>query len=234
MLEQIFLNQQLGPLGITNFLRHALHWGVAQGYSLEVLLLLLLLPLALSVVAIGRYLIGFQGLGLFTPVMMGVVFLATGLASGLLLFLVILLMEILVIFLLRRLKIHFMAKMALVLLIVCLVLLPLLLLLTRFRFNSVNLFNSALMPILILILIGENLAEVQLRKTPRKALRATLETLILASLAFFVLNSLVLQRMVLLYPETMIVLVAILDIWVGQFAGLRLLEYHRFRKLLQK
>lgn len=232
MLEEIFLNQQLGLLGITNFLRHAIHWGVAQGYSLEVLILLLLLPLALTLVAIARYLIGFQGLGLFTPVMIGVVFLATGIVPGLLLFLVILLIEILVILLLRRLKIHFMAKMALVLLIVCIGLLPILLL--SLRLGTSNLFNSALIPILILILIGENLAEVQLRKTPRKALRATLETLILASLAFFVLNSLVLQRMVLLYPEAMIVLVAILDIWVGQFAGLRLLEYHRFRKLLKK
>lgn len=232
MLEEIFFNQQLAPLGITNFLRQAIHWGVAQGYSLEVLILLLLLPLALSVVAVGRYLIGLQGLGLFTPVMMGVAFLTTGIAPGLLLFLVILLIEILVIFLLRRLKIHFMAKMALVLLIVCVGLLPIFLL--SLRLGTSNLFNSALIPILILILIGENLAEVQLRKTPRKALRATIETLILASLAFFVLNSIVLQRMVLLYPEAMVILVAILDIWIGQFAGLRLLEYHRFRKLLKK
>jgi len=232
MLEEIFLNQQLGPLGITNFLRHAIHWGVAQGYSLEVLILLLLLPLALSVVAIGRYLIGLQGLGLFPPVMLGVVFLALGIIPGLLLFLVILLIEILVIFLLKRLKIHFMAKMALVLLVACLGLLPIFLLILKLGVS--NLFNSAFIPILILILIGENLAEVQLRKTPRKAFRATIETLILASLAFFVLNSLVLQKMMLLYPEAMIVLVAILDIWVGRFAGLRLLEYHCFRKLLKK
>jgi len=232
MFEQIFLNQQLGPLGLTNFLRHALHWGVAQGYSLDLLILILLLPVALTAVAIGRYLIGLQGLGLFPPVMMGLIFLSTGIVPGLLLFIVILLVEILIIFLLRRLKIHFMAKMALVLLVVCLVLLPVLLLPLRLKMPL--LFNSALIPILLLILISENLAEVQLRKTPRKALRATLETLILASLAFFVLNSLVLKRMMLLYPEAMMVLVAILDIWVGQFAGLRLLEYHRFRKVLKK
>ncbi len=144
----------------------------------------------------------------------------------------ILLIEILVILLLRKIKIHFIAKMALVLLIVCLGFLPLLLLLTRF--NSANLFNSALIPILILILIGENLAEVQLRKTPKKAIRATIETLILASLAFFTLDSMALKRMMLLYPEAMVILVAILDIWIGQFTGLRLLEYRRFRKLLKK
>jgi hypothetical protein len=232
MLEEIFFNQQLGSLGITNFLRYAIHLGVSQGYSLEFLLLLLLLPLALGVVSLGRYLIGLQGLGLFTPVMMGVAFLSTGLVPGLIFFLLTFLLEILVIFFLRRLKIHFMAKMALVLLLVCLILLPLLLFLGRFNYTA--LFNSALIPILILILVGENLAEIQLRKTPRRAVRAVLETLVLSSLAFWVLSSLVLQRIVLLYPEAVVILTIALDIWVGQFVGLRLLEYHRFRKVLKK
>ncbi len=232
MLEEIFLNQQLGFLNITNFLRHALHWGVNQGYSLQVLISLLLLPLALSLVALVRYLIGFQGLGLFLPLIIGVAFSATGLTFGLLLFLTILLVEILVIVLLRRLKIHFMAKMALVLAVVCLILLSLLFLLVKVRgvFN----FNLTLVPLLILILVGENLAEIQLRKTPLKALRATLETLILASLVFFVLNSFVLQKIALLYPEAMMFLVIILDIWIGHFTGLRLLEYRRFRRLFKK
>jgi len=29
MIEEVFLNQNLGPLGLTNFLRHAIHWGVS-------------------------------------------------------------------------------------------------------------------------------------------------------------------------------------------------------------
>ena len=232
MLEQLFLNQTLGPLGMTNFLRHTFHWGVAQGYSLDFLILILLLPLALTAVALARYLIGIQGLNLFTPIIMAATFLATGIIPGLLLFLVILLIEILVILLLRRLKIHFAAKMALVLLIACLGFLPLLFLSLSLRVSF--LLNFSLTPILILILIGENLAEVQLRKTPKKAFRAVLETLILASLAFAVLNSMVLKRVMLLYPEAMIILIAILDIWIGQFTGLRLLEYRRFRKLLKK
>ena len=232
MLEEIFLNQQFGPIGATNFLRHAIHAAVNQGYSLEVLILILLLPLAVTLVALARYLVGIQGLGIFIPVMMAVVFLSTGILPGLFLFIGILLIEVLVILLLRRLKIHFTAKMALVLLVVCLGFLPLLLLSTKL--NLTSLFNSALIPILILILIGENVAEAQLRKNPKKAIRATVETLILSSLAFFVLSSPALRKMILLYPEAMILLVAILDIWIGQFTGLRMLEYRRFRKLLKK
>jgi len=232
MFEQILANQQLGSLGPTNFLKYAIHWLVWQGVSPELVVLILLLPLMVTLITIARYFVGIQGLGIFTPVMLGVVFLSTGIGPGIFLFLAVLLIEILVIFLLRKIKIHFMAKMALVLLIVCLGFFPLLLL--SLKFNPPSLFNSSLIPILILILIGENLAEVQLRKTPKKAIRATVETLILASLAFFVLNSAGLRKMTLLYPEAMIILIAILDIWMGQFTGLRLLEYRRFRKLLKK
>lgn len=232
MLEEIFLNQQLGSLGITNFLRQTIHWGVAQGYSLEFLLLLLLLPLAVSLVAVARYLIGIQGLGFFTPAMIAVAFLATGIVPGLIIFLAILLIEILAIWLLKRLKIHFMAKMSLVLLIGCLVFMPFLFLFLRFQ--AAVFLNSALVPVLILVLIGENLAEVQLKKTPKKAIRATLETLFLASLSFLILNAVFLKKMMLLYPELMIILIIVLNLWIGQFIGLRLIEYHRFRKLLKK
>lgn len=86
MIEQIFLNQILGPLGITNFLRYAIHWGVAQGYSLDFLILILLLPLALTVVALARYLIGIQGLNFFAPIIIAVVFLPIGIIPGMILF----------------------------------------------------------------------------------------------------------------------------------------------------
>jgi len=232
MIEQIFLNQNLGPLGLTNFLRYAIHWGVAQGYSLDLLLLILLLPLALTVVAIVRYLIGLQGLGLFPPLIMAVSFLKTGLWSGLILFLVILLAEILMILVFRKLKIHFMAKMALVLLPVCLLIFLSLFLVARFNFQFV--FNSSTVAVLVLLLTGENLAEIQLRKSFKKGTRAMLETFLLAILAFLVLQSLIFQKLMLLSPEALLFLTVAIDLWIGHFTGLRLLEYRRFRKLLKK
>ena len=125
MLEELFSNQILGPLEITNFIKHAIHWGVAQGYSLEFLILILLLPLSLTATALARYLIGIQGLNLFAPIIIAVAFLPIGFFPGLILFLVIFLIETLAILILRRLKIHFAAKMALVLSIACFGFLPL-------------------------------------------------------------------------------------------------------------
>ena len=125
-----------------------------------------------------------------------------------------------------------MAKMSLVLLIGCLTFMPFIFL--SLRFQAAVFLNSALVPVLILILIGENLAEVQLKKTPKKAIRATLETLFLASFSFFILNAFFLRKMMLLYPELMMIFTIGLNLWIGHFTGLRLIEYRRFRKLLKK
>jgi len=232
MLLELLQSQDLGTLGPINFLKHALYWAVNQGFPLEFLVLILLLPLAVSLVVLLRYLVGIQGLGIFTPVMMGVVFLDTGLVPGIVLFLIILLFEILAIYLLRRFKIHFRAKMSLVLLMICFCFFPLLVLFQRFNFQPI--FGSALTSILVLILLGENLAETQFRKPPQKITKITIENLILAALSFFVLNSFFLRKMAVLYPELTILAALFINIIVGRFTGLRLLEHHRFRKLLKK
>ncbi len=232
MLNEIFINQQLNSLGLTNFLRYAIHWLVSQGFSLELLILVLLLPLSATLMAFVRYFVGLQGLGIFAPLMMGVIFLSTGLVPGVILFLFILLIEVLFIYALRSLKIHFLAKMALILLIVCLGFFLILLLVPKF--NLQPLFNFSLIPILVLIILGENLAEIQVRTSFKSGLGAVIETLILATLVFFVLSATLLRKMMLLYPEAMILMIVVLDLAIGHFSGKRLLEYRRFKHLLKK
>ncbi len=232
MLLELLNSQDLGSLGPINFLKHALYWAVNQGFPLELLVLILLLPLAVSLVVLVRYLVGIQGLGIFTPVMMAVAFLSIGLIPGILLFLIILLIEIFAIYLLKRFKIHFLSKMSLVLLIICFCFFPLLVLFQKFNFQV--LFNSSSTSILVLILLGENLAEAQFKKPPKKITMVTAENLVLAALSFGVLNSFFLKKMVIFYPELIVLIALFINIIVGRFTGLRLLEYRRFRRLLRK
>lgn len=232
MLLELLNSQDLGSLGPINFLKHALYWAVNQGFPLELLVLILLLPLAVSLVVLVRYLVDIQGLGIFTPVMMAVAFLSIGLIPGILLFLIILLIEIFAIYLLKRFKIHFLSKMSLVLLIICFCFFPLLVLFQKFNFQV--LFNSSLTSILVLILLGENLAETQFKKPLKKITIITAENLVLAALSFGVLNFFFLKKMVIFYPELMVLIALFINIMVGRFTGLRLLEYRRFRRLLRK
>jgi hypothetical protein len=99
--------------------------------------------------------------------------------------------------------------------------------------NLKGLVEINIFPILLLVLLAETFIEVQITRTTRSAMEMTVETLVLALLSFFVLSIEALQEWVLLHPETTILGIAFLDIVIGRYSGLRLLERWRFRDLLQ-
>jgi hypothetical protein len=184
---------------------------------------LLLLPLAASIVAAARYVVGVRGLGVFIPLVVAVIFLMLGIGPGLVTFLLILAVATLSRLILRRLKIHYLARMSLILWFVTLAVL---------FFDATN-FTLAVFPILILILLAENFVEVQITQSATRAIRLTVETLLLSVGCFALFNWAWLQKIALAQPEIFLGATLVLNLLIGRFAGMRLLEYHRFRRLLK-
>jgi hypothetical protein len=205
-----------------HFLRQGVSLAQGAGLADSAIAAFLLLPLATAFIAAARYLIGLRGLGLFIPIMFSVVFLLVGLPSGLGLFLLIVATATLVRFLLHGLKIHYLARLALVIWFVSL---------TVFLFA--NTFDFQLLPLMILVLLSENLVEIQISQGSRRALRLTLETLLLAIICFGLFSWPFLQRFALGEPELLLLATLLINLLVGRFAGMRLLEYQRFGGLLK-
>lgn len=214
--------QQLGSLGLTNFLKHAVRLAVESGVSLETVALLLIFPLAISLIAAARYLIGIRGFGVFTPAMLAVAFLATGSSKGIVLFLIIVAVATLARLITKGLRIHYLARMALLLWFVCLGVLFYLMWLPLPVYS-----------VLILILLAESFIEVQIGKNLSEAVGVTVETFILALGTLGLLQWHWLRQAVLSQPELVVLLTAVFDLLIGRFTGLRLLEYKRFRRLLK-
>lgn len=91
--------------------------------------------------------------------------------------------------------------------------------------------NLSIFPLLLLVLLAETFIDVQSRRSVDQAVEMTVETLLLATISYFVMELEVVQRFVLLNPELTVVGVAVFNIFMGKFSGLRLLEYWRFRDL---
>jgi hypothetical protein len=204
------------------FLQAGVAQAQAAGLSNTVIAAFLLLPLAAAIISAARYLIGLRGLGLFTPMMFSVVFLLVGLTSGLALFFLIVGAATLARLLLHRLKIHYLARMALVIWFVAFV-----------AFLLAAVFNFQFLPLMILVLLSENLVEVQISQSSRRAFRLTLETLLLALTCFGLFSWSLFHRLALQEPELLLAATLVLNLFIGRFAGLRLFEYHRFRRLLK-
>ncbi|MDH4247478.1 MAG: transglutaminase, partial [Deltaproteobacteria bacterium] len=99
---------------------------------------------------------------------------------------------------------------------------------------SVGLFDLAhitLFPIAILAITAERFALIETEQGFGKALKITLATLVVIAAAYVVMNSLFLQSLILAFPELLLVVMAI-NLWLGKWIGLRVVEFIRFRKLI--
>lgn len=215
-------------------IQFAIRNALAQGVPIDNIVLLLLLPLVAAIIAGSRHLIGLRGFGIFLPAALSAVFVATGPVVGIGLFLVIVAVSTLSRMLLRRakVKLQYLPRMALILLVVVLAVLGVLFAGPQF-FGRRELAEVSIFPVIILVLLAEDFARAQLGKSIRVAISLTIETLILALISFVFLSFIPLQEFAILNPEVYLILVLGLDMFLGTYSGLRLLEIWRFRKLLR-
>lgn len=205
---------------------------ITSGVSEETIVLLVLLPLVASIVGAARHLIGFRGFGIFIPTAIAVAFFKTGIGTGILIFLAILLLASIGRQALRRLRLHYLPRMALMLWLVTLGILGLVLASPYLGLSQLTMIS--IFPIVILILLAEEFIAVQIGKSFREAARMTMETIIIALAGYFILSLKILHSLALTNPHWLVLTPLILNLLIGRFTGLRLLEYRRFRRLLGK
>lgn len=232
-LEMLLKNQQVGPTWPWNPVKVAIRGAVDSGVPANTIVLLLLLPIVAFVIAFSRNVVGIRGFGIFMPAALSVVFVATGPVVGIVVFLVIVVVSTAVRLLLRKVKLRlqYLPRMAFILWGVVLGVLGVLFTAPYLRYPDLS--NVSIFAILIMILLAEDFTRVQLGKSAKTALGLTFETLILALISFLFLTLQPLQNYVLLNPEASLIGVAVLDLVLGKYTGLRAMEFYRFRKLIK-
>ena len=235
----MFTSQQLGALSAVNFLRYGILHAIEAGVPQNTIVLLLLFPLIVTLIAAARHLFGLRGFGIFTPAVIAVAFLSTGLALGLGLFLGTLAIAAVSRASTRVLKLQYLPRLSLLILFISIGLLAAFLLVPitqglTFAGQRLDLKGAGIFPILLLILLTETFISAEISHGVRFALRITVETLFLAVISYLIMDLKIIQSWVLFHPEATIISLAAGNILLGRFTGLRLLEYWRFRELLRK
>jgi len=130
---------------------------------------------------------------------------------------------------LKKLRLLYLPRVALVLTLVSFAMLALLSASTYYR--TLNLIGVSIFPILILIVLVEEFVKVQMEEGTKTATFITTETLAIAIVGYYVVQTSFVRNFVLSYPEIVLITVLINYI-LGRWHGLRLLEYYRFRNVL--
>ena len=230
ILEQYVMEKIQGPLTPFNFIQWSIRSAVMKGVPTNTIVLVLMFPLVAAIIAASRHLIGLRGFGIFTPAIVAVGFLATGLTAGFILFFTIILVATAARVLIRRLHLPYMPRTSLLLWVVSVTVLVILLLSPYLNLQDIA--NLSIFPILLMVLLAETFIEVQNKRSRAEAMEMTLETLLLAVFCYFIMNLEFVQKLIIINPEITLLGVAVFNIFLGKFGGLRLMEYWRFRKIL--
>lgn len=214
-----------------NVLQHIIRRAVNKGVPANTLVLLLLFPVTATLIAIFRHVIGLRGFGVYTPAVLAVAFLSTGLWIGLLFFGLVFAITTIGKSLLARLRLQYLPRTALLIWFVSLSMFSFMVLAPEISLSNVAVVG--IFPILVLVLLSENFLEAEQMGSFRGAMQLTLETLFLAGISALFMRTLAVQEFVILHPEFTILSVFVMNVLVGRYTGLRVMELLRFRSVME-
>lgn len=222
----------IGSLTWHNPLQHLIRQAITNGLPANIIVLMLLFPLIASLIAISRHIIGLKGFGVFIPAVLSVAFVSTGVLTGVIIFIAVLVAATIARFITKPLRLPLLPRTAMLLWVVSLFVMLLLIgssWLTASTLSTLNIF-----PILIVMLLTENFMSTQLFSSQKEALSITFETLLVAVICALLINIEFVQQFVLLRPELSLLAVAAVNLIIGRYTGLRLLEKTRFQSIIEE
>ncbi|MGM0622676.1 MAG: inactive transglutaminase family protein [Campylobacterota bacterium] len=189
---------------------------------------LLILPLGALMVVFLRIFVGLKTSGTFMPVLIAVAFMQTSFVSGLVSFVLIVIFGLMIRTYLSYLNLLMVARISAIIVIV--VFLVGLLSALGYKLGYNTGMSVAFFPIIIISWTIERMSIVWEEEGPNEVLIQGIGSLIVASLAYFVMSIDFLNHLTFNFPEINLVVLGII-LLLGRYSGYRLSEFYRFRNM---
>lgn len=203
----------------------------SAGISLGMLSTVLVIPLGALITIIFRNVIGVKLFGTFLPALIAYSFIGTGFLWGMGIFVIIIFVGAILNIWLDKLKLLHTPRLTVIMVFTAIVLVTL----GYWGISSGSnpIAHSFFFPLAILSVTIEKFFNLSRDKGIKEALTLLIWTLIAVSICFYVMNSLFLQMLIVVLPETYLLILAA-ALYLGHWTGLRVSELYRFRSVLFK
>lgn len=241
--EYEIINASTGKIRAWNFMSYFVNFLVNKGIPDNTIALLLLLPIIATVVAIMKQVVGITTFGIYTPSIITLSFLVIGMPIGLLTLFTAISIGAISRPILKRVRMLFIPKMAIVLTVVSLALFLILILSTYLELFNAEFLSIAIFPMVILSTLVEKFISVKTEKGLSSASILMAETVFVSIIAYFIVGGEInlgitnfkfdaIKIFTLAHPEIIFLLIFV-NLFLGKWSGVRLLEYIRFREVLR-
>lgn len=202
---------------------------LSHGMSSQIVILLLILPFIATILAFLKQVVGITTFGLFTPSIVALSLLALGWQIGIAFLLFILITGYMTRSVMKKWRMLYIPKVAIILTVVSITLMILLAAATAF---GLTFSRDTVFILLIMSTLAESFLNVKTNEGLYSAILGVGETLLAALLCVFIVQWSLLQSLVLAFPE-IILLTILINAGLGKWTGLRLVEYFRFREVFK-
>lgn len=228
-IDHLIVDESTTGIRPWNLLSSLTNYMLTHGVSSQTVTLLLMLPIIATILAFFKQVIGITTFGLYTPSIVALSFLALGWKIGLLFLLFILIAGYATRQFMKRWRLLYIPKVAIILTIVSL---TVLLLLGIGAFLNITLSGDTIFVLLIMSTLAESFLTVKAEEGWKNAVIGIGETVLAALVCVFIVQLSFLQSLILAYPE-LIALTILINIFLGKWTGLRLVEYLRFQEVFK-
>lgn len=212
------------------FMSYFINYMINHGVPSNTIRLVLVLSVIVTVISFMKQVVGLDTLGVYTPSMLAISFIALDIRFGLFILLVILLVSLLTRRFIKRFRMMYIPRMAVMMIVVSVLILLLLLFATVFNISQI--VALSIFPMFLLISVVERCISLVGDKGLKTASEIMFEVILVSIIAYFVADSASVRTMMLAYPELVLVLLVV-NGFLGRWKGLRIIEYIRFREVFR-
>ena len=207
-------------------------WLINNGVQEDMLKLLVAICLLSTIVSITRYLIGTKTYGIYAPVVLAIAYSYSGLKYGLVITAVVILFSLLSYSILKKIRMHYITRIAANYCMLAMGLLLLLLIVDRYGLGLENMNNVEPLALISIVALSDFFTKQQIKKSLKITSMSLIGTMTVATIGWYVIS----RDFVSTYFINNLILIPLLlgiNILLGQFKGLRLKDRVRFNPVVK-
>lgn len=208
-------------------------WILENGISSQTLELLVAITLLATIVSIARYIFGSKTYGIYAPVILAIAYSYTGLKYGLSVTVIVILTTLLSYSILKRVRMHYITRIAINYCMLSISLVIFFLIIDQYGLGLENMSQIPPLAFISIATLSDFFIKQYVQKSFKTSLTILLSTLIVSTIGWYVITRNHISGYIINNLWIVPVLI-IINIFIGQFKGLRIKDYFRFKSITKE
>ncbi|PKN03073.1 hypothetical protein CVU76_03575 [Candidatus Dojkabacteria bacterium HGW-Dojkabacteria-1] len=203
-------------------------WILQHGVSKMALELLIAVAVLATIVSIARYVIGSKTYGIYAPILLAIAYSYTGLKYGLAITIIVILTSLLSYNVLKRIRMHYITRIATNYTILAMVLVLFFVLIDMFGLGLENMANIPPLAFISIAALSDFFIKQYVKKSFAGSILTLTGTILVAAIGWFVITREIISEY-MINNLWVLPLLTLVNLLLGQFTGLRIKDYFRFK-----